>query len=190
MNLSLRSPKVASFLRTLAACTGLGLVAAGCFVQVDAPDAVTIAAGAAEISVDADATLSAAPGQGVGLFVEYAEGGHWHLFTACDTAISGASCSFDVLLSTGPGAALRDVRGEDLVDGDFIGLADDGSIHFVTETSYGRNGLRFDADPGATIALDMLLDGESAPRFVYAVSDGEVLEGVPSNPVDLAPALP
>jgi hypothetical protein len=190
MSLPLRSRHVAAVLRTLAACAGLALGAAGCFVQADVPGDVTVAPGAAPISLDADATLSATPGRGVGLFVEYAEGGHWHLFTACDTAISGASCSFDVLVSAGPGATLHDVRGEDLVDGDFIGLPDDDSIHLATETSLGLNGLRFDADPGAAIALDVLLDGEPAPRFVYAVSDGAVQEGVPRTPVDLAPALP
>lgn len=36
----------------------------------------------------------------------------------------------------------------------------------------------------------MLLDGVAQPRFVYLVSDGSLVDGVPSNPVDLAPRAP
>jgi hypothetical protein len=50
--------------------------------------------------------------------------------------------------------------------------------------------LTFDADPGAVIEVDMLLDGVAQPRFMFLVSDGSLVDGVPSNPVDLAPRAP
>jgi hypothetical protein len=69
-------------------------------------------------------------------------------------------------------------------------LNSDGSINLVADTDFGMNGFSFDADPGAMIEVDMLLDGVAQPRFVYAVSDGVLLEGVPTNPVDFDPAAP
>ena len=60
----------------------------------------------------------------------------------------------------------------------------------MTSTTYGMNGITFDADPGALIELDVLLDGVAQPEFVYVVSDGRLLSGVPTNPVDFIPATP
>jgi hypothetical protein len=82
------------------------------------------------------------------------------------------------------------VQGADLDPSDAITLGTDGSINLVTDTTYGMNGLTFDADPGAVIEADVLLDGVPQPQFVFVVSDGRLLSGVPTNPVDFAPAAP
>jgi hypothetical protein len=117
-------------------------------------------------------------------------GGYWTLYTTCDTAVSGTSCNFDILLSADARVVLDNVQGADLDPSDAITLGTDGSINLVTDTTYGMNGLTFDADPGAVIEADVLLDGVPQPQFVFVVSDGRLLSGVPTNPVDFAPAAP
>src|SRR4051812_45095239 len=101
-----------------------------------------------------------------------------------------ASCNFDVVISADPRVFISRVEGQDLNDFDSLTLDGDGSIRLVTDTDFGMNGVFFDADPGATIEIDMLLDGVEQPEFVYAVSDGVLLRDVPSNPVDFTPAAP
>lgn len=195
MNTSLRTSKVASVFTTLTACLGLALGSAGCAFQGAATLTTDPAPGnpappasaVAQIPVDPGGSMSSQPGSGVGLFVQYDLGGHWNLFTTCDTQISGASCSFEVVVSAGAGVTLDKVRGVGLEPSDSVTLEPNGSIRLVTDTSFGSDGLAFDADPGALIEVDMLLDGVAQPRFVFVVSQGVLVSGVPSNPVDFAP---
>jgi hypothetical protein len=200
MNASTSTSKVASLLTTLTACLGLAFGSTGCLIDGSATYStsdptidvtpVDPTPAIAELAIDPGAAMSSDPGNGVGLFVQYDQGGHWNLFTTCDTAITGASCSFDVIVSADRSVVIDNVEGLDLEPSDSVSLNSDGSINLVTDTSFGTNGLTFDADPGAIIEVDMLLDGVAQPRFVYLVSDGALLDGVPSNPVDLAPAAP
>ena len=195
MNASTSTSKVASLLTTLTACLGLALGSTGCLVDGSATITTTdptvdVTPAVAEIAIDPGATMSSDPGNGVGLFVQYDQGGHWNLFTTCDTAITGTSCNFDVIVSADRDVLIDNVQGVDLEDRDSVTLNPDGSVNLVTDTSFGSQGLSFDADPGAVIEVDMLLDGVAQPRFVYVVSDGDLLDGVPSNPVDFAPVAP
>ncbi len=150
--------------------------------QDPAPDAIPA------VSVDPNATMTTYPGEGVGLYVEYEEGGHWYVYTTCDTAISGASCAFDVIVTPELGASLSSVEGMELEANDAIKLYDDGSIGLVTDTAYGMNGVAFDADPGALVEIDMLLDGVPQPALVYYVDRGVLTAGVPGNPVGFIPS--
>src|SRR5258706_3740895 len=52
-----------------------------------------------EVGLDTNMTVDAQPGDGVGMFVEYAEGGHWRLWTTCDTNTSHTTCSFEAYVS-------------------------------------------------------------------------------------------
>ena len=144
----------------------------------------------AVVTIDTDATLSLTPGDTEGIFVQYARGGHWNLSTTCDTRSSGQSCTFDVVISPSDGATLSGVQGQSLSSDDTLELRSDGTVRLVTSTSYGTNGISFDADPGATIEIDALIDGAAQPSLVNVVSDGAVLAGVPTNPVDFSPSDP
>jgi hypothetical protein len=196
---SLRMNKAASILSTLTAFAAISLGATGCIVTgtLDdggdvtyvAPDPEPVAT-VAEIDIDPGATMSADPGSGVGVFVQYDEGGYWTVFTTCDTDVSGSACDFDLLISSDESVSLGNVEGFDLDSGDSITLDTDGSINLVTRTTYAMNGVTFDADPGAIVRVDVLLDGVAQPEFVYVVSDGRLLSGVPTNPVDFAPLAP
>jgi hypothetical protein len=184
--------KIASLLSTLTASASLALFGSGCVIDASAdidgtPTVVDTSPAIAEVYVDPGATMSTNPGEGVGLFVEYAGGGHWDVYTTCDTYVSGAACNFDVII-TSNASRLANVAGYDLSVSDDLSIGSDGSIQLVTDTDYGMNGVGFDIDPGATIEVDVLLDGISQPEFIYAVSDGVLLSGMPSNPVDFTPS--
>lgn len=144
----------------------------------------------AVVTIDSGATMSLTPGDGAGIFVQYAQGGHWNLTTTCDTRSSGQSCAFDIVISPSDGATFSGVQGQDLSSADTLELRSDGTVRLVTSTSYGTNGISFDSDPGATVEIDALLDGAAQPSFVNVVSEGAVLAGVPTNPVDFSPSDP
>lgn len=177
---------------------GIGAGASGCVPWLGSDETSLLAAPAgrrsrgdvALVTIDSGATMSLSPGDSAGLFVQYAQGGHWNLSTTCDTRTSGQSCAFDVLLSPASGSSFSAVQGQDLGDGDTLELRSDGTVRLVTATSYGTNGVTFDSDPGALVEVDTLLDGVEQPSFVNVVSNGAVLEGVPTNPVDLSPSDP
>ena len=143
-----------------------------------------------DVVIHPGAQLSARPGHGVGLYVQYAGAGHWDVFTTCDTATSNAACNFDIVISTTPDVSLSGVVGTDLGPDSSVSLQSDDSIRLVTSTDLGTDGTSFDADPGATIEVDVLLDGVPQPQFIFAVSDGVLLDGAPGNPVDFTPAAP
>src|SRR5580704_5505136 len=43
------------------------------------------------VVVDANQTMSASPGQGVGVFTQYQTGGHWNVWWSCDTSVTSES---------------------------------------------------------------------------------------------------
>lgn len=184
---TLTSNKLGSLLLTLTAAATLAFVGTGCVVTAGA-DVVLPDLSITQVSVDSGAKMTATPGTGVGVFVQYEAGGHWNVSTTCDTDKSGESCRFDLIVSTRPGVAIENVQAHDLEPEDDLSLAVDGSIELLTETTSGTDGVTFDTRPGATIELDALLDGDSAQRFVFAVQDGKLVRGVATNPVDFTPS--
>lgn len=148
------------------------------------------ASGGSQVDIDADATLTVNAGDEVGVFVQYARGGHWNLSTSCDTRVSRQSCAFDIVIRPEEGAAFSGVEGQELTRDDSIELRDDGSIRLLTTTSYGLDGIVFDTTPGALVEIDVQLDGVSQPRFIHAVSAGSDIGGAPENPVAFIPSEP
>jgi len=158
-----------------------------------------------QVAIDTGATLKASPGGGVGVFVEYTAGGHWQIVTQCDTATSGLSCGFDVFVIGAPAAAsasgaastdagttttLSNPQGQDLAGFDQVSMASDGSLHLSTETGGTNGGLTFDATAGAAIELEMYLDGNIQPDFIYWMGDKVLHTGAPTDPIDFAPTAP
>jgi hypothetical protein len=188
--MNFKATKLASLLATLTAAASL----TGCFVGIDpGPDAVIVTdptpvvTAIPDVLVDSGAQMSATPGNGVGLFVQYQGDGRWDLFTTCDTATSGAACNFDVVISAAPGDYFSGVMGTDLSAASDVSMQDDATLRLVTTTDFGTDGVSFDAAAGSTIEVDVLLDGVPQPAFIFAVSGGVVLNGMPSNVVDFTP---
>ena len=145
-----------------------------------------------EVSIDPGETITAEPGGGVGMFVQYSEdsqGGHWSVSTACDTNAkpSAPPCAFDVWVNVDSRTSITNVKGSGLTGRDVIQMQNGGELYFFAETSSNLDGLTFDTEPGATIELYMLLDGYEEPRLVYWVGDGVLHQGAPSDPVRFVP---
>jgi hypothetical protein len=153
-----------------------------------------------QVTIDTGATLNATAGTGVGVFVQYATGGHWTVFTSCDTNTptnpDHVACNFDVIVT----GLTRDVtlsnpEGQNLSPGDIVEIQQDGSLHLGTTTSTGLDGFTFDAPQGAGIELAIYLDGSAYDsqgnpnaRFIYWIGKGVLHDGSPTNPVDITPS--
>jgi hypothetical protein len=156
-----------------------------------APTDEQISANPETVTIDTGATLSSPGGGGVGVFVQYAAGGHWSITTGCDTATSGQPCGFDIFVAgLDPSTTLSNPVGSSLAPGDGIDVQSDGSYHLSTLTTTAIEGMTFDATAGGTIAVEMFLDGAPQPRFVYWIG-GQVLHtGAPTDPINLQPSAP
>ena len=190
---AMTSPRNSMVAVLLVLAASVGFAASGCALERGAREIGLAAApervsGGSRVTIDADATLVVSPGDEVGVFVQYARGGHWNLSTSCDTRVSREPCAFDILISPEDGAAFSGVQGQELSREDSIELGDDGTIRLVTVTSYGLDGITFDSTPGALVEIDVWLDGLSQPRFLHAVSSGADIEGPPENPVSFVPS--
>lgn len=140
------------------------------------------------VAIEPDKALEAQPGDGVGVFVEYATGGHWHVWTSCDTNTSKAVCNFTGFLTVESGAQISNVQGENLETGDIAQLdTSGGAVHFNVRTSTEFDGMTFDATPGAKVQLEVYLDNDPDPRIVYWFGDGVLHQGAPTDPIDFAP---
>jgi hypothetical protein len=142
-----------------------------------------------KVAIDTGATLSSKGGDGVGVFVQYASGGHWTLTTACDTNTSGQPCGFDLFVAgIDASTILSNPTGTTLEAGDVIEVLPDGSIHLQTVTSTGLDGITLDTTAGATLDLVMYLDGLPQPQFIYWIGDKVLHTGAPTDPINLAPS--
>jgi hypothetical protein len=143
------------------------------------------------VNIDTGATLAAAPGEGVGVFVEYRAGGHWNVWTTSDVNVGGVPRSFDILATAiDDTAVLSNVTGVDLGAEDRASLTAVNQVQLLTETDIGADGITFDSTPGAVIELDVLVDGASDSRIIYWVGDDILHEGAPTNPIDFWPSAP
>lgn len=139
------------------------------------------------VLIDSGKTLDANPGEGVGLFFEYAGGGHWHLHTTCDTSSSGYGCDFSVDATPQAGSSLDAVADEGL-SGDDVAETRGGSLHFAAHTTTGSKGVTFTTAPGALLEVQTYLDGNLEGRYVYWVGSGVLHAGAPTNPLVLQPS--
>ena len=139
-------------------------------------------------TIDTGATMSNIdPGQGAGAFIEYATGGQWHLYTTCDTAVSGTSCTWDIIVSS---SSLKDFQPDRLEGRDWVDWYDQNSLELVATTHNDFDGVFFQTDPGALARFDVYLDGAPAPAYIYWVGNGGMHRGAPDNPIDLTPTDP
>ena len=198
---ALRSPRLRRAVLTLTAALALGAATSGCFVVTDGgASPLPPSTDPSQESLDTDALITVTPGKGAGLFIQYAQNDphapatperRWDIFTSCDTDISDRPCAFDVIISADPTVVLSDPKAHDFEVVDTLTLETDGSIHLVTGTAGKLDGVSFDADPGAVIRIDMLLDGAAQPDYVHWISGGVYQdEGAVTNPVDFVPTSP
>lgn len=133
------------------------------------------------VHLDADRTMSAKGGDGVGIFVEYKTGGHWRVWLACDTNITGDACQMSV---TATAQGLTDASGAKATTLQKSAVVNKDLVEFS-----------FDADPGATALIVGTVSGveKSDGSYFFFVQDGKVnggYEGKLTNPLQFQPSSP
>jgi hypothetical protein len=134
------------------------------------------------VDVDTDQTMSATPGDGVGVFVEYKTGGGWHVWWTCDTNTSNQTCNFAVKISAT--STITNVT----TQGSAQASNANGALSFQTVTGASIDGVTFSTNAGDTITLDATVDGAPSGSFVFFVQDGKVNGGYTgklTNPLKL-----
>jgi hypothetical protein len=184
----------------LVAIAAAGLLA-GCFVDSGSSSASESAGSAGGgssssstaqsllVDVDTNRTLEATPGQGIGVYVEYAEGGHWTVSWTCDTSLTNLSCNFDVGASVATGA-ITNLSGSGLGLGDSVNQPTAQELDASTTTTTGIDAVLFDTTPGATLTVNVTLN---APVSFFFVQDGQVnggYKGALTNPLMFQPSSP
>ncbi len=146
--------------------------------------------------VDTDQVMNADPGQGVGVFTEYASGGKWHIWWTCDTALSNQNC--DVSLSaTAAGGTIASVDAAEL-QGGFVTTPNPSRVEARVTTSTQVHGITFSTNPGAVITLEATVGGlKEGPgpnrSFFFFVQDGKINGGFVgrlTNPLQLQGKTP
>jgi hypothetical protein len=127
------------------------------------------------VEVDTDQTMDAVGGEGVGVFVEYGKGGHWHLWWSCDTNRTAQSCDFKVTAVANSGA-LSKLDTSEVHDGSAAADGTTGIVATTTSTT-GVNGMRFESDPGAIVTVSASVGSLQDGSFLFFVQDGKVNGG-------------
>jgi hypothetical protein len=151
----------------------------------------------AELVIDGGAELALVPGEGIAVGVEYAGEGRWSVTTSCDTALTGLSCTYDLIVSTDELSPITDYEGAALDEDDQLSAPGRFALAGAFETDEDLDGFGFTTSPGATVRVSALLydpeggwDWIEDPRMISWVGHGGVHRGAPTNPVDLTPDRP
>lgn len=158
-------------------------------VTRDNSDSGSLPTDVKERTIETGQRITATPGIGAGLFVEYESGGRWRVFTACDTETSGFPCTWDVVASVAADDHLELVETIDLETEDLVEEVAPGALRLQTSTALGFDGLLAAAPPGSPIRVDALLDGREVPELISWIHAGTV-QRARANPVDLHPTEP
>ena len=185
----------------LALLAGLGLLA-GCFAGTDSsssssggsagpgPYGSSTGAPAQPLLVDVDTggTLVTTAGNGIGVYVEYQSGGHWHVSWTCDTSLTNLSCNFVVDASVTSGTLVS--TGASVDPQDSVSLPNPQEVEAVTTTTTGVDAIFFDATPGVPVTVTV---GLNAPVSFFFVQDNLVnggYTGTLTNPLMFQPTTP
>lgn len=137
------------------------------------------------VVVDTGKTMAATPGEGVGVFVEYAQGGKWHVWWTCDTTQTGKACGFGVKAWV-DGGAIDSSRTEGFQANDTFVRTGQQRVEASTTTTSKQHGLWLETAPGAVLTVQAAVRGAPETGFLFFVQDGKVnggYEGQLTNPL-------
>ncbi|HEY3595791.1 MAG TPA: hypothetical protein VGL13_18020 [Polyangiaceae bacterium] len=142
-------------------------------------------------TVDTNDTVSIGsdPGVGVGVLVDYDAGGHWHVWSVCDTSVSGEACGFSVTATALDGNPVTDVAGDNLESGESAGVVCGDTAFYVASTDFGIDGMTFVATPGAAVQIKAALDDTLFPDIISFAVNG-MAQPSTTNPMVLTPSSP
>ena len=145
------------------------------------------------VDVDPNRTLTATPGQGVGIFTEYTTGGHWHVWWTCDTSQTSLSCPFQIRI-TSPSSSIAGAASDaSSSTGGQLTTPSPQEIDDTVTTTTGTDGVTFRTAPGATITLDASIGGVRDGAYFFFVQDGTVnggFKGTLTDPLMLEGSSP
>jgi hypothetical protein len=125
--------------------------------------------------IDTDQTMTADPGQGVGVFIEYGTGGKWHLWWTCDTLQTNQDCDFSVSATAAQGN-ITDLDATELPGG-YVASPTASRVEAHVTTSTEVHGIRFATEPGAVVTVEASIGGLEDGSFLFFVQDGKVNGG-------------
>lgn len=148
------------------------------------------------VDVDPNVTMTAQPGQGVGVFVQYKTGGHWNVWWTCDTDKSGLDCAYDNVVTVSTGT-IANLQGQLTSPGSTATQEGTQKVEAVTNTSNNVDGMTFDT-PFSTgqvpqITVNSLLGGCEFGQYFFFVQDGEIdgnYSGMLTDPLIFEPKSP
>ena len=172
----------------------LGLLLTACAVRSGGNDPTPSNEQPLTVVVDKGQTMNVQGGQGVGLFVEYraaGANGHWHVFWACDTALSGLPCDYRITMT---GTGFTNVTPSQFESTDALDQSTPDQLVATTRVTNGIDGVDFDAAPGADMKIDMTMGGLRTGQFFFFVQNGQVNGNFPSekltDPLIFEPSAP
>jgi hypothetical protein len=143
------------------------------------------------VVVDTNQTMNVQGGQGVGVFVQYTAGGHWHVFWACDTSLSGLPCDYSMKIT---GTAIANPKTVQFEQTDSLDSATTDQLVATTHVTTGIDAVDFDAQPGADMKIDLTMSGLRTGEFFFFVQNGLVNGNFPSDkltdPLIFEPSTP
>jgi hypothetical protein len=152
------------------------------------------------VVVDPNRTMSASPGDGVGVFTQYASGGHWNIWWTCDTNKTGESCAFDITVSVAGATTIANVVGQgiSLTSTGASGLTQSSQLlEATTTTTTSVQGVTFDTVSSTgvvpVITVDAKLSGQEDGSYFFFVQDDAIngnYQGTLSDPLMLEPQSP
>jgi hypothetical protein len=148
------------------------------------------------VDVDTGRTMSAQPGDGLGVFVEYHAGGHWHIWWTCDTNKTNQSCPMDVKITfpaRAPGAFTNAQADGVSASGVSPLVASPTQLESVTTTTTGIDGMTFDTAAGAVVSLEASIGSLKDGSFIFFVQNGKInggFTGKLTDPLELEGSAP
>ena len=127
------------------------------------------------VQVDTDQTMNAVGGEGVGVFVEYGKGGHWHVWWTCDTNQTSLSCNFALNITAATGA-ITNVDATELGGGLYTSPTAS-SLATNSTTTTDVKGFKFDTAAGAVITIEASVGSVEDGSLLFFVEDGKVNGG-------------
>jgi hypothetical protein len=147
------------------------------------------------VVVDPNEKMTAAAGEGVAVFVQYASGGHWTVWWTCDTDKTSQDCAFDNVITVSSGTiANAQSQFQDAND-----ALDTGSqrLEATTTTTTGIDQVTFDtplvAGQAPIITINAQMDAQWSGGFLFFVQNGRIngdYKGALTDPLMLEPKSP
>lgn len=141
--------------------------------------------------IDTDQVMTADPGQGVGVFIEYAKGGKWHLWWTCDTQQTNQDCQY-VVSATASAGNIENVDSAQLQGGS-TSSPTASRVEARSTTTNQVHGITFTTNPGAVITVEASVGGIKDGKFLFFVQKGKVnggFTGKITNPLQLQGDVP